>query len=316
MRPEHAAELFVWMREPALYRFLSQTPPPDVVALAANLRRWTGGAPDPRERWWNWCVRTIDVAGEPIVGHVQLTFTCEAEVLVAWVFAPLGRGRGLATEASRVALAFAASDDRERATVVATIDEPNLASIAVAGRLGLRRSGDLGRGELRFEGPLAAFAGGPHAAPEDLRLRLASESDRATLRAFSRAMWLEVGTPEDGFHDDWERRFDAGSDLLTARGLRSFVAERNGVPVGSASVHVYENPSPALAKRRVAYVWGAYVVPAARGRGIARSLMEACLAAARELGCTRAVLHASKAGRRTYERLGFRASNEMLLELE
>ena len=54
-------------------------------------------------------------------------------------------------------------------------------------------------------------------------------------------------------------------------------------------------------------VWWVAVVPEARGRGLAAGLMRRALAAGRERGCEVTTLQATKAGRPTYERLGYRA---------
>jgi RimJ/RimL family protein N-acetyltransferase len=58
------------------------------------------------------------------------------------------------------------------------------------------------------------------------------------------------------------------------------------------------------------HVWGMYVTPAARGRGIARALLDAAIDHARSLpgvACVRlAVSSAAPEARRLYERAGFR----------
>ncbi len=56
-----------------------------------------------------------------------------------------------------------------------------------------------------------------------------------------------------------------------------------------------------------AFVWGLYVRPSARGRGVARGLMAAVIASAREQveQLTLAVVEGNEAARRLYENLGF-----------
>jgi len=61
----------------------------------------------------------------------------------------------------------------------------------------------------------------------------------------------------------------------------------------------------------VPLVVNVYTAPEWRGRGVARSLMQALMAWAAASGCDRVVLHASDAGRHLYESLGFVATNEM-----
>ena len=62
---------------------------------------------------------------------------------------------------------------------------------------------------------------------------------------------------------------------------------------------------------REALVLNVYVDPACRHQGVARRLMVDIIDWARGVGIVRLVLHASPAGRRLYESLGFLASNEM-----
>jgi ribosomal protein S18 acetylase RimI-like enzyme len=59
------------------------------------------------------------------------------------------------------------------------------------------------------------------------------------------------------------------------------------------------------------YLLNVYVEPGYRKRGLARALVECCLAEARRLNLRVVALHSSDAGRRIYETLGFRPTNEM-----
>lgn len=62
-----------------------------------------------------------------------------------------------------------------------------------------------------------------------------------------------------------------------------------------------------------AIVLNVYVEPPWRRRGVAERLMRVLLTALAERGIRRIVLHASADGRRLYERLGFKPTNEMQL---
>jgi GNAT superfamily N-acetyltransferase len=62
----------------------------------------------------------------------------------------------------------------------------------------------------------------------------------------------------------------------------------------------YGNPSG-----NVAYLVNMYTIPEYRGQGIATELLERLIGEAREKGCTRVTLNASKAGRPIYEEYGF-----------
>jgi ribosomal protein S18 acetylase RimI-like enzyme len=60
------------------------------------------------------------------------------------------------------------------------------------------------------------------------------------------------------------------------------------------------------------YLLNVYVEPEYRKRGLAHQLVERSMAEARRRGIRVVTLHSSPAGRAIYERLGFRATNEMM----
>jgi len=68
-----------------------------------------------------------------------------------------------------------------------------------------------------------------------------------------------------------------------------------------------------LIEGREGLILNVYVVERYRRQGVAKRLMETLVAWAPGAGIVRLVLHASPDGRRLYETLGFRDSNEMLL---
>jgi GNAT superfamily N-acetyltransferase len=63
-----------------------------------------------------------------------------------------------------------------------------------------------------------------------------------------------------------------------------------------------------------AIVLNVYVERESRRRGVAEALMRVLLDSLHARGIRRVILHASPAGRRLYERLGFVTSNEMRFE--
>lgn len=77
---------------------------------------------------------------------------------------------------------------------------------------------------------------------------------------------------------------------------RPFVAEANGVPVGTAVVSL-NGP--------VAWIGTVWVEPAWRRRGVGMALTEAAIETAESAGCRTLLLVATDAGRPLYERIGF-----------
>ncbi len=100
----------------------------------------------------------------------------------------------------------------------------------------------------------------------------------------------------------------------------AWVAEDDGsppAPIGGAGVQLRPIvPRPGAGADDLelgpeAIILNVYVEPDWRRRGVGEALMHAVMAALAARGIRRIVLHASKDGRRLYERLGFVATNEM-----
>ena len=86
--------------------------------------------------------------------------------------------------------------------------------------------------------------------------------------------------------------------------------------VGGVAILTYpwvsspENPRPERA-----YVLNMYVYPEFRGKGVARRLMECAIQWCGRQGFLSVYLHSSEMGRQLYEKLGFKPTNELRLEL-
>jgi GNAT superfamily N-acetyltransferase len=100
------------------------------------------------------------------------------------------------------------------------------------------------------------------------------------------------------------------SALTNDRGVTRLVAELDGVVVGSAAL--YAPDTAAYGNLASVTLWPEVrlvaVHPAARGRGIARALVEDCVRRARRAGARVIGLHTSetmRAAKQLYERMGF-----------
>ncbi|MDD4308476.1 MAG: GNAT family N-acetyltransferase [Thermoplasmata archaeon] len=94
----------------------------------------------------------------------------------------------------------------------------------------------------------------------------------------------------------------------------AWVAENDGRIVGTSGMCIYHvPPTYSNLSGKVAYLVNMYTVPEYRNQGIANGLLERLIGEARERGCTRITLNASKAGQPIYEDYGF---TEVLGEME
>lgn len=93
------------------------------------------------------------------------------------------------------------------------------------------------------------------------------------------------------------------------------VSSDNRVVAGGAVLVVPLPAHPYDLECRRATILNVYTEPAYRRRGIARRLMQTMISWCEQQGLARINLHASDDGRRLYESLGFKTSNEMSLKL-
>jgi len=132
-------------------------------------------------------------------------------------------------------------------------------------------------------------------------------------------MWRDNNVPTHSIRSDW---LDVTIQFISRarRELcyKAFVAEVDGIIVGSAGCQVNACLYPNILEdhyRKYGYIWGVYVEPPQRGRGIAKKLIGTALEYLKSTGCTRVVLHASPSGKPVYSSLGFSQTNEMHLDL-
>jgi len=105
---------------------------------------------------------------------------------------------------------------------------------------------------------------------------------------------------------------------LPTGAYQAWMAEdSNGQVVGGGGIVVTAwpgYPGESLAERP--WILNMYTEPEARGRGVARRLMETMVAWCRQRGYGAVSLHASAVGRPIYESIGFQQTNEMSLKLK
>ena len=122
-------------------------------------------------------------------------------------------------------------------------------------------------------------------------------ADQAAFASLNRAWLTDHGLLEPAD----ESQLADPLERIVGEGGQIFVARRRAEVLGTCAIVPHEAGELELVKLAVA--------PAARGLGLGRRLVEACLAFAREQGAARVVLLSNSqlsAALRLYERLGFR----------
>ena len=153
---------------------------------------------------------------------------------------------------------------------------------------------ELGRRGYQLERFFQVWTRRPSTGAHAGQVRIAGpEEDGAWVDLFSRAF---LGAPIQS-----ESQREALRCMARAEGSVPWLALHDGVPVGVAL---------SSSEGGVAWLSGAGVLPAARGRGLQGALVRARLAWAAELGCglAAAATEPGTASQRTLERCGFRVA--------
>ncbi|HEV7254273.1 MAG TPA: GNAT family N-acetyltransferase [Mesorhizobium sp.] len=150
-------------------------------------------------------------------------------------------------------------------------------------------------------------------------VRSGTPANDATVAEHYLAIWRSYGTSQEHFRDDALDVTLAFIRHARARlGLGTFLAFLDGEVAGSAACNLQIPTDPEVIRpeiRRHGYIWSVYVDPRFQHRGIGRALVNRAVGHLREIGCHKAVLHASDAGIRLYEQAGFSLATEMRLPL-
>jgi GNAT superfamily N-acetyltransferase len=154
---------------------------------------------------------------------------------------------------------------------------------------------------------------------EQITIKEATVSEDFLIAKHFYKMWLDIGYPDDAIAPNWlDITLEFVEKARRELSYKAFVAEIEGTLVGSVSCQLHSGLHPNIIKqqyRKYGYVWGVYVEPSYRKRGIAKQLTSKTVTYLKEIGCTRVVLNASPLGKPVYESLGFSGSNAMHLDL-
>lgn len=132
-------------------------------------------------------------------------------------------------------------------------------------------------------------------------------------------MWLDIGVPEKSIKSNHRNlTLEFIKQARQNLSYKGFVAEIDNIIVGSASCQLFTGLYSLILEaeyRQYGYIWGVYVEPSHRKKGIAKQLTNATIKHLKSINCTKAILNASPAGKSVYENLGFSPSNAMQLDL-
>jgi len=153
----------------------------------------------------------------------------------------------------------------------------------------------------------------------EITIREASPSESAIILHHRRSMFRDMG---EGSVEELDQMVEVASPWL-ARALadgsyRHWLAlDSSGRVVGGGGVLLCRwpaNPKDPCTERAV--ILNVYTEPEFRKHGIARQIMLTILAWIKGRGLHSVNLHASDEGRLLYEKLGFKATNEMRLKFD
>jgi len=158
-----------------------------------------------------------------------------------------------------------------------------------------------------------------------LKIYRATLRDLETLITHRRGMWLDMGYKEkkEGYKRENElkvadqvyRRWAKGR--LKTGELIGFIVEANGKLAGSGCIWLRpRQPKPGNTKGVQPYLLSMYTEHAFRGKGVATKIVTEAVRWAKAKGFQQMTLHASDMGRSIYEKLGFKQTWEMRLELK
>ncbi|MBV6623365.1 MAG: GNAT family N-acetyltransferase [Rivularia sp. (in: Bacteria)] len=153
----------------------------------------------------------------------------------------------------------------------------------------------------------------------NLNIRETTPKEDSVIAEHFYLMWLDIGVVENYIksnHRSLTLEFikQARQKLF----YKGFAAEVDDIIIGSASCQLFNGLYPLILEeeyRKYGYIWGVYVAPSHRKKGIAKQLTNATIEHLKSINCTKAILNASPAGKPVYENLGFLPNNAIQLNL-
>lgn len=153
----------------------------------------------------------------------------------------------------------------------------------------------------------------------EYRIRVATPADAGIIARHRVGMFADMGEllPDAAPIVEAESRARLARELASGEYVGWLVESSDGQVVAGAGVvmHAYYPSAVNPRGRPTAYILNVFTEPSHRRRGLAGRLVSEILAWCRTRDLPRVTLHASISGRAVYERLGFRTTNEMRVDL-
>ena len=150
------------------------------------------------------------------------------------------------------------------------------------------------------------------------KLRYATPEDAALITTHRHRMFADNGFATEAVLAAADQQFEpwVRKHLEDGTYLGLLLEDESGVVAG-AGIFLADFPPHWMDPQPLrAYVLNVYTAPGARGQGYAQQLMREVLRECGRRKIVAVVLHASPQGRPVYEKLGFRATDEMMLRLD
>jgi GNAT superfamily N-acetyltransferase len=154
--------------------------------------------------------------------------------------------------------------------------------------------------------------------PEGFILRPTSTADLDTLVAHRREMFRDMSYSEGAAMESMSSRFRVWllHHMEAGEYHAWLISTADGTVAAGAGLWLMDWPPHMIGNSaRRGNILNVYTAEKFRRRGLARHLMHAALDWCRENHIDTVILHASPAGRRLYESMGFEPTNEMRLRL-
>ncbi len=145
-------------------------------------------------------------------------------------------------------------------------------------------------------------------------VRQARADDIETLTTLRVAFFEDIGeVTREQLAPFREATYRYLSHALPQGKFLAWVAEEEGQIVATSGLVLFERaPTPTNLAGIEGYILNMYTLPAWRGRGIARRLMQEIISYAQSLNVQQFWLHATAQGRPLYEKIGFVALNDVM----